>query len=56
MPSTAQTADSPEAMEEKNEEAVQAGPRNDPAKMPAQHLDENEGEADLEFRRMALTL
>ncbi|MDR7150663.1 NAD(P)-dependent dehydrogenase (short-subunit alcohol dehydrogenase family) [Hydrogenophaga palleronii] len=50
MPDTAQTADAAQAKEEKNDEAVQAGPRNNPAEMPAQHLDENEGEADLELR------
>lgn len=50
MPSTTSTADDQDVMEIKNEEAVQAGPRANPARMPAQHLAEHEGEADLELR------
>lgn len=50
MPSTTPTADDQDVMEIKNEEAVQAGPRANPARMPAQHLAEHEGEADLELR------
>ncbi|PKO66360.1 MAG: short-chain dehydrogenase [Betaproteobacteria bacterium HGW-Betaproteobacteria-16] len=50
MPSTTPTADDQDVMEIKNQEAVQAGPRAKPARMPAQHLAEHEGEADLELR------
>lgn len=50
MRSTTPTADDQDVMEIKNEEAVQAGPRANPARMPAQHLAEHEGEADLELR------
>jgi NAD(P)-dependent dehydrogenase (short-subunit alcohol dehydrogenase family) len=50
MPNATQTADQQESMEAKIEQAVQAGARAKPAQMPAQHLDENEGEADLQLK------